>query len=261
MAEEATEGSWYYADQGRQIGPVAAEAFDRLVLEGRIGPDTLVWHPGLDAWRPYREIVPPPAATVAGPLPSVTACSVCGRVFDSAQMLQLDRRWICADCKPTVVQQIKEGTAPSQQTVYGGFWWRALAWFIDKLVKSLVEIALFLPLTFMVQRTAAADGAAEGAAAMAMGVTILIMLLEFAFEALYEILLTARYGATLGKLACRLSVVTVEGARISYARSTGRYFAKIINQFTLGIGYLIAAFDQEKKGLHDIICNTRVIRV
>lgn len=260
MAEEATEGSWYYADGNRQIGPLAAPAFDQVVRAGRIGPDTLVWHPGMDDWRPYREVAPPMAEVAAGASSGAQPCAACHRMFDPAAMIQIDGRWVCGDCKSTVVQQIKEGTAPSHQVIYGGFWWRALAWFIDTLVKSLVEVALFLPVSFLVQG-AAAEKSGEAAPFVALGFSLLIMLLELAFEALYEIILTAKYGATLGKMACRLSVVTAEGQRISYGRSTGRFFAKIINNFTLGIGYLIAAFDPEKKGLHDIICNTRVIRI
>jgi hypothetical protein len=41
--------------------------------------------------------------------------------------------------------------------------------------------------------------------------------------------------------------------------SVGRYFAKMLSSLTLLIGYIIAAFDEEKRSLHDRICNTRVV--
>jgi len=34
----------------------------------------------------------------------------------------------------------------------------------------------------------------------------------------------------------------------------------MLSGMTLGIGYILAAFDAEKRGLHDMICDTRVIR-
>ena len=77
--------------------------------------------------------------------------------------------------------------------------------------------------------------------------------------AAYEVLLVARYGGTLGKLACGIEVVTPSGARISYLRSLGRHFAKFLSAITAYIGFLMAAFDSENRSLHDRICNTRVV--
>jgi uncharacterized RDD family membrane protein YckC len=63
----------------------------------------------------------------------------------------------------------------------------------------------------------------------------------------------------LGKRICNVAVVTAEGKPISYGISVARYFSKILSAITLLIGYIIAAFDEEKRSLHDRICNTRVI--
>jgi hypothetical protein len=43
-------------------------------------------------------------------------------------------------------------------------------------------------------------------------------------------------------------------------RAIGRYFAKLLSMLILGIGYIMVAFDSEKRGLHDMICDTRVVR-
>ncbi|HET6371045.1 MAG TPA: RDD family protein, partial [Nitrospiria bacterium] len=40
----------------------------------------------------------------------------------------------------------------------------------------------------------------------------------------------------------------------------GRYFAEILSGIILCIGYIMAAFDDEKRALHDRICGTRVIK-
>lgn len=54
--------NWYFADGKTPVGPIDENEFDRLAREGRIGPDTLVWHDGMDKWRPRREIAPAPEA-------------------------------------------------------------------------------------------------------------------------------------------------------------------------------------------------------
>jgi uncharacterized RDD family membrane protein YckC len=43
--------------------------------------------------------------------------------------------------------------------------------------------------------------------------------------------------------------------------ATGRYFAKIISAIILGIGFLMIAFTDKKRGLHDMIASTLVIKV
>ena len=43
--------------------------------------------------------------------------------------------------------------------------------------------------------------------------------------------------------------------------ATGRYFAKIISAIILCIGFIMIAFTDKKRGLHDIIASTLVIKV
>ena len=90
-------------------------------------------------------------------------------------------------------------------------------------------------------------------------VGIFIRIIAIAFNAVYAGFFIGRYGATPGKMACQLIVVDANGAPISYSRSFGRGFAEIVSGITCYIGYIIAAFDGEKRALHDHICSTRVI--
>jgi len=57
----------------------------------------------------------------------------------------------------------------------------------------------------------------------------------------------------------KLTVVDSSGGKISYGRAFGRSCAEILSQMICAIGYIIAAFDEQKRALHDHICNTRVI--
>jgi hypothetical protein len=92
-----------------------------------------------------------------------------------------------------------------------------------------------------------------------IGLVLALYGIQIATGFTYETVLLWKYGATLGKAFCQVQVVTAEGKPLSYGLCAARYFAKLLSAFTLLIGYIIAAFDEEKRSLHDRICNTRVI--
>jgi len=79
--------------------------------------------------------------------------------------------------------------------------------------------------------------------------------------ATYEGVFVSRFGATPGKMALDLKVIRPDGGPLSLGRAVGRYFAKIVSGIILAIGYIMAGFDSQKRALHDMICDTRVIRV
>ncbi len=68
-----------------------------------------------------------------------------------------------------------------------------------------------------------------------------------------------RFGATPGKMALRLKVVTEDGGRITFRTAILRYFGYMVCNVTLGLGYLLILFDSRKQGLHDKIAKTLVI--
>jgi len=137
---------------------------------------------------------------------------------------------------------------------YAGFWIRFLALFVDGLILNVISIAA--QMAFGLTLSQAVNLTPKG--------TMNVILLSFGFQVvvnlLYETVLIGKYGATLGKMACGLSVVTPEGGPVSYGLAIGRYFAKVLSSLTIFIGYLMAAFDPQKRALHDRICGTRVIR-
>ena len=77
---------------------------------------------------------------------------------------------------------------------------------------------------------------------------------------LYYILLTYYTGTTLGKKLMNLRVVTETGEKLTlfnviYRETIGRFLCSFFG----GIGYIMAGIDGQKRGLHDMICGTRVI--
>ncbi len=87
----------------------------------------------------------------------------------------------------------------------------------------------------------------------------LVLLFKAAFAATYDTVFVGRFGATPGKMAAGLKVVTPEGGPVTYGTALCRYFAEILSGLILGIGYLMVAFDAQKRSLHDRICRTRVV--
>lgn len=67
--------------------------------------------------------------------------------------------------------------------------------------------------------------------------------------------------ATLGKMIFNMKVTDLNGNRISFARASGRHFAKYLSGLILGIGYIMAGFTDRKQALHDMIAGTLVRRM
>jgi len=76
----------------------------------------------------------------------------------------------------------------------------------------------------------------------------------------FALLESSERGATVGKMVMGLRVVTSDGRRLSFMNATGRYFAKILSAIILCIGFIMVAFTDKKRGLHDIIAGTLVIK-
>jgi hypothetical protein len=96
--------SWYYASEGKQVGPVEQEELSRLVTAGVIKGDTLVWQQGMPEWKAYAQVLGASGA-VDG------RCEVCLKQFTPDELVRLDNRMVCATCKPLVLQRIREGAA------------------------------------------------------------------------------------------------------------------------------------------------------
>jgi uncharacterized RDD family membrane protein YckC len=149
--------------------------------------------------------------------------------------------------------------SPAVVTRYGGFWIRLVAIVIDVIAVGIVTG----PVSLIISVTA---GLAGRAVTMPnVGVQLVSFVITFAFSTLvnwiYEAALeSSSYQATLGKMALGLKVTDLEGRRISFARATGRHFAKILSGLMFFIGFIMAGFTQRKQALHDMIAGTLVVR-
>lgn len=154
-------------------------------------------------------------------------------------------------------------------TGYGGFWIRVGALMLDSIILSiplgiLVVIIMFVVFGGTMEAMQSGDQRAiEAAVASFLVMYAILTVLMLVMMWLYEAILTSSAaGATFGKRICGLRVVRSDGSRVGFGRATGRYFAKIIisGGFTFYIGYLMAAFTDRKRALHDMIADTVVVK-
>lgn len=189
-------------------------------------------------------------------------CAECGRPSTPDELARFGELLICPACKNSYAQKLREGVAPAATVVYGGFWIRFLAAIIDGIilmvVGSIVQFALLGSLVAIPQPHAGADPMVYiGSMLGALGIAWLI---NTALGCCYEAFFVAKLSATPGKMALGLKVLRPDGSRVSLGRAAGRYFAKMLSAIILMIGYIMAGFDAQKRALHDMICDTRVIK-
>ncbi len=253
---------WYYAAEQEPVGPVSEEEFQSLVNDGTIQPDTLVWNETLPDWKKYNQLAPS-AEGGEPPVDERVFCAECGRPFPPDELVAFDNARVCAACKPVFLQKIKEGVTISGNMRYAGFWIRAGATIIDYIILWVVQIIMMIPFTMLMTGMMGDLNAANEPdfqnMAPVLALQFLMMFLQFAVYIGYETWFIGKYAATPGKMACRIKVVKADGEPVGYGLAFGRYFAKIISGIILGIGYIMAGFDSQKRALHDHICNTRVI--
>ncbi len=143
--------------------------------------------------------------------------------------------------------------------VYGGFWWRVLAYLIDAIILSIGYWLVALVFGFNGWLFLGADYKYWAT----VGVTFVVIYTVITFIApwlYYALMESSKFQGTIGKWALKMRVVDEEGRQITFARATGRYFAKILSSLTLGIGYIMVAFTERKQGLHDILARTIILK-
>lgn len=194
-------------------------------------------------------------------------CSKCGA-------LVAENAAFCTACgqpasiRPSSLGAAATAPAASPPMRYAGFWLRFVAYLIDSIVVGvgflvvLVFLAIFTGLG-SVLRQIESGGDPEEVVAL-LGVAFIVAMAGAAFIGgwlYYALMESSSWQATLGKRALDLAVTDIEGRPISFARASGRYFAKLItNLIPLAIGYIIAGFTERKQAIHDMIASCLVLR-
>lgn len=145
-----------------------------------------------------------------------------------------------------------------------GFWIRFVAFLIDALILGVVAGVIVGALAIMATVIGVdfQDDEDEDIALAVIGIflgAVALIVVSWLYEALMT---SSRHGATFGKRALGLRIVRADGAPLSFGRATARHFLKamITPLVPFAIGYLLAAFTNGKRALHDFMADTLVIR-
>jgi uncharacterized RDD family membrane protein YckC len=173
---------------------------------------------------------------------------------------------------PAAASQTAPPVVYAQPSVqYAGFWLRVVAYLIDSIILSVGFMALFIPFAIMTGLTAVLGNIHPGEdprdVGAVLGATFFLGLftvgsLAFLGGWLYHSKMeSSSWQATLGKKALNLRVTDLYGARITFARASGRHFAKLITGLIpLGVGFMLAGLTERRQALHDMIASCLVLR-
>jgi uncharacterized RDD family membrane protein YckC len=209
---------------GEEYGPATLDELKEWILDGRVAGMTRVWRSDLAAWSAadrYSELRP-----------------------DLARL---------------------HASVTTQHARPCGFWARLAAYILDRFVLCALFIAIWTPIagprhwTIPVipdDRTPENVQHFRDEASVWMDHAAPIF---YPILLVYEVLLTGRFGATLGKMAIGARITMVDGAPIGYGRALLRSLAARLSEFCFFFGYFVILTNPEKRALHDWLAGTKVI--
>ena len=161
-------------------------------------------------------------------------------------------------------------TQSTMNTNYAGFWLRFVAVIIDAIIIGVAQSFIIVPLLAAVgfgfasgaenmdfsdpEQTA---GMIAGIAALIGGYWILAMSIQILYFSFME---SSKNQATVGKMALGLIVTDLNGGKLDFSKAFVRNLCKIISNFTVFIGYIMAGFTEKRQALHDMIASTLVFK-
>lgn len=155
-------------------------------------------------------------------------------------------------------ERLKRAEDEAGAVQWGGFFRRTCAFFVDVMVLSILSL-LFFYLAYV--------GYSVGLAAHNQTLSeenrdIFLLFLALGSVGLatgYFVLFHGMEGKTVGKWLLGLRVVGPGLESISYSRALLRWLGTLISA-VFGLGFLWILFSREKRGWHDLLAGTWVIR-
>jgi uncharacterized RDD family membrane protein YckC len=143
------------------------------------------------------------------------------------------------------------------KVTYAGFWLRLGAYVLDYIilvVVSLLAIAVAGGVFFLFA------GSLAAASQHIDTFTGLVQFAAYLLGLLYNVyFMSSPWQATPGKRLCGIYIIRANGSRITGWRALGRTFAYFLSALPLCVGYFMIGWTDQKKALHDIVCDTRVV--
>lgn len=135
-----------------------------------------------------------------------------------------------------------------------GFFIRLAAYLIDSLLAGGIIAMINVPLWFV--KLLASDSIVFKNILFGYDIFDII---NFCLFSAYFIIMTYTCGRTVGKMLMKIRVVSAGGQELTFGQVC---FREIIGKYLSGIlyiGYILVGIDGEKRGIHDMLADTRVI--
>ena len=187
------------------------------------------------------------ALTAPGPSPSRPASVACPR----CSSVNEPGTTFCYSCGLPLDEF--GGAAPQAANAVGrpaGFWIRLLAWVMDTAILAGVQLILLTVLPGTSIESYYTDETFWTTPDSLMAIV----------GALYYTVGVSAFSTTPGKRALGIYVLRVDGKKVGFLRAFCRFLASDLSGLILGIGYLMIGFSRDKRGLHDHICDTVVVK-
>jgi uncharacterized RDD family membrane protein YckC len=191
-------------------------------------------------------------------------CSNCGQSFSAAA--KAPAPMMSAPLRPAYAGAPVAATG--SRVEYAGFWLRVLAYIVDNVVIGVGLLCVLIPLFFLtgfgalISHIRPQEDWGDAGALVIIGFIFLAAMASLVVTWLYHALMeSSEWQATVGKRMLGLVVTDMAGQRVSFGRSTGRHFGKIItNMVPAFIGYIMAAFTERKQALHDMMAGCLILK-
>ncbi len=208
--------------------------------------------------------LPQPASVVAPSveeprLAGAARCPRCGSPIDASSAY-------CFNCGLPL-----EGVSPiaahtsGERMVFGlqpaGFWVRLFAFVIDWILLSIATFLLYVILSVALLAGAdLGDPTAELSDRDSWLIFLFFFILPLLLYTLYFTIGVAAWKTTIGKRILRLYVEAPGGARVGVGRAFARYLGYYVSFFLICAGFILIGLHPYKRGLHDLMADTVVVK-
>lgn len=146
------------------------------------------------------------------------------------------------------------GAFPANEKAPAGFFIRLAAYLIDVCIAGCIIGIINVPLLFV--KLMMSDSAVFQN--ILFGYDI-FDILNFCLLSAYFVIMTYTSGKTVGKMLMKIQVVSETGKDLSFWQV---FFREVIGKYLsriLYIGYILIGIQENKKGIHDMIADTKVV--
>ena len=180
-------------------------------------------------------------------------CARCSRPFCPSCVVDIRGETYCGECKEEQVKDLRSGVDTGSlplASIGRRFGAVIVDWLIVGIPLTLLNIAILFSLDYSLLDP---ENQAPFVTQFLLGLPWLVVWV------LYEGLLLKARGQTVGKMALKIKVVTLEGENISGGQASTRALARALLNYAYIIDPIPALFTKEKLCVHDMLAKTRVV--